>query len=514
MAVAKRTAPSTPPTLETLLTAPAGFRLDATPVQRAICRVIDGRPLGDLAADPDVVRAFGGAGAIDALPLTRPREVYLVAGIRGAKSMIAAAAAVLATQTVDLSMLSAGDLVRVSVVSLSIDTAKAVYNHVLGNVTSSPLLRSLLVDEPTSDAIVLRHPTGRPIEIKIVAGSKAGGTLVARWNAAVIFDEAPRMAGDEAVVNFSDARAAVLGRLLPGAQLLALGSPWAPQGPIYDTVMEGFGSPSADRVVIRAPAYVLNPVWWTPERVENFRRTNPELARTDVDAEFGFSTGATFFVDSDFEALFAEAPDRIEPGDLVSSATDLGFVRNSATLCVLGERDGVAFVADLLEQRPEPTRALIPSVVCATFAAILEAVRCTMSVADGHYRETLREHTDRVGVSLYDSCGPGERFLALRAAIRAGTLKCSPRLREAQRLRQQLSMVRPKLAPNGTLSVLLPEAPDGSHCDLADVLARAVWGRQKYGGTLLPREEHVWAPGEEELQRRIERQESEDWWEQ
>ena len=129
-------------------------------------------------------------------------------------------------------------------------------------------------------------------------------------------------------------------------------------------------------------------------------------------------------------------------------------------------------------------------------------------------RETLREHTDRVGVSLYDSCGPGERFLALRAAIRAGTLKCSPRLREAQRLRQQLSMVRPKLAPNGTLSVLLPEAPDGSHCDLADVLARAVWGRQKYGGTLLPREEHVWAPGEEELQRRIERQESEDWWEQ
>ena len=174
----------------------------------------------------------------------------------------------------------------------------------------------------------------------------------------------------------------------------------------------------------------------------------------------------------------------------------------------------MAFVADLLEQRPEPTRALIPSVVCATFAAILEAVRCTMSVADGHYRETLREHTDRVGVSLYDSCGPGERFLALRAAIRAGTLKCSPRLREAQRLRQQLSMVRPKLAPNGTLSVLLPEAPDGSHCDLADVLARAVWGRQKYGGTLLPREEHVWAPGEEELQRRIERQESEDWWEQ
>lgn len=502
MAAKKAAKPAGPLSLESLLTKPAGFRLaSATPVQRAICRAVDGKPLGDLADDPNVQRAFGGAEAVAALPLARPREVYLVAGIRGAKSMIAAALAVLATQTVDLSMLSAGDLVRVSVVSLSIDTAKAVYNHILGNVKASPVLRSLLVDDPTADAIVLRHPSGRPIEIKVVAGSKAGGTLVARWNAAAIFDEAPRMAGDEAVVNFSDARAAVLGRLLPGAQLIALGSPWAPQGPIFETVTEGFGAPSADRIVIRAPAHVLNPVWWTPERVEAFRRTNPELARTDIDAEFGLSAGASFFVDSDFELLFQDAPAEVRPGDLVASAVDLGFVRNSATLATLGQRGGAAFVADLAEHRPEPTRALVPSEVCADFAKRLSARHVQMAVADGHYRETLREHTDPIGVGLLDSCGPGERFLALRAQIRAGGIRCSPRLPEAQRLREQMATVKPRLAANGTLSVTIPEAPDGSHGDLIDVLARAAWGLQRYGGSEVPAVGHAAGIDEREEQR-------------
>lgn len=517
MAAKKRPAvPTGPLTLEALLTSPLGFRLeDATPVQRALCRAIDGRPLGELADDPNVVRAFGGPEAVAALPLERPLEFYLVAGIRGAKSMIAAAAAVLATQTVDVSRLSAGDLVRVSVVSLSIDTAKAVYNHVLGNVLASPPLRALLVDEPTSDAIVLRHPSGRPIEIKIVAGSKAGGTLVARWNAAAIFDEAPRMSGDEAVVNFSDARSAVLGRLLPGGQLLALGSPWEARGPVYEIVQEGHGRPTRARVVARAPAPVLNPTWWTADRVASFRATDPELARTDIDAEFGLTAGASFFVDSDFEAFFSDlAAVDVEGGDKVASAVDLGFVRNSATLAILSERVGVAHVAYLEEQRPEPTRALVPSEVCGSFAAQLQARSCGSAVADGHYRETLREHTDPIGVSLYDSCGPGERFLALRAAIRAGQVRCHPALPQAQRLREQMALVRPKLAPGGTLSVVLPESSDGSHCDLADVLARAVWGWQRYGGTLLPGVDHAWAPGERELLQRIERREAEEWWEQ
>lgn len=474
--------------LEGLLTGARGFALPATPLQRAVCRVIDGRPLGDLADRAEVIRALGGRAAIEALPVgRRPTEVYLVAGIRGAKSTIAAAAAVLASQTVDLSKLSPGDLVRVAVVSLTVDTARVVYQHVLGHLTASPLLRQLLAGQPTADSIPLRAPCGRTVEIKIVAGARAGGTLVARWLAGAIFDEAPRMAGTDSVVNFADSRAAVLGRLLPGAQLLAIGSPWQDSGPVYDAVRDSFGVPTNSRVVIRAPAYDLNPVWWTPERVEEFRERHPELYRTDIEAEFGVASGAAFLSAQDLDSLFSPAAvEPPQPGEEVAAAVDLGFVRNSAALVVLARNSSGTRVVALEELRPAAGRSLVPSEVCERFAEILRAHRVRSAVADGHYRETLREYAEPVGVSLYGGAPPGERFLALRALLRSGGLVCSAQHAGAERLREQLRSVRPRLAPGGTLSVSIPEAPDGSHGDLADALAQAVWGLQRYGGEVIP----------------------------
>jgi hypothetical protein len=40
------------------------------------------------------------------------------------------------------------------------------------------------------------------------------------------------------VVNLDHQRSSVLGRLLPNAQALYIGSPWAPFGPVYDAVTE------------------------------------------------------------------------------------------------------------------------------------------------------------------------------------------------------------------------------------------------------------------------------------
>ena len=60
-----------------------------------------------------------------------------MAGIRGAKSLTIAAAAVLATQIVDLSPVGIGDIVRVSILSLSKATARAVYTHVHNHIMAS-----------------------------------------------------------------------------------------------------------------------------------------------------------------------------------------------------------------------------------------------------------------------------------------------------------------------------------------------------------------------------------------
>jgi hypothetical protein len=251
-------------TLERILSDPEFFGLTTiSPLQRAICRVLDGLPVGHLA--PEVAAAFGGPDAVAMLPRERPHEVVILAGIRCGKSLLSAACAVRAALTCDVSSLSVGDVPSVPILSYDKTTAKQTWLHIRNHIQASPTLSAMLIGEPTAEALTLRHPSGRPIEIRITAGSRAAGSLVARWLAGAIFDEAPRMLGvEDGVVNLDEARQAIAGRLLPGAQVIMPGSPWAPFGPVYKMVEEHFGKPSRTRVVVRAPNFVMNPRWWTP----------------------------------------------------------------------------------------------------------------------------------------------------------------------------------------------------------------------------------------------------------
>ena len=298
------------PSLEALITSRDGFALvTASPLQRAVCRIIEGRPLGELAEREDVVDALGGAEAIAALPNVPPGEVVILSGIRTFKSGLAAANAIRASQVCDTRGLGPGEVPRVSVVSLTLDLSRVVFGHIVGQVQERPALRRLLLEDPTSDSVILRHPTGRPVEIKCVAGARAGASLVARWSAGVVFDEAPRMVGiEDGVVNYDDARRAVLGRLLPGAQLVSVGSPWAPAGPIYDAFTESFGRPSPARVVIRGTGPAMNPIWWTPARCEQLRATDPVAYETDVLGRFAAAEMSTL-PGSAIESAFANHPD-------------------------------------------------------------------------------------------------------------------------------------------------------------------------------------------------------------
>lgn len=281
---------------ETLMTRGFGIAT-ASPLQLALWRLIEGRPLGDLADHPDVVAAIGNVAA---LPVgVRPVEVDVIAAVRTAKTMTGAGAALYATQSVDITRLGPGEVARVSIVSLSRDLGAVAFSHLVGQVQASPVLRKLVIGEPTADRITFRHPSGRPVEVAVVSASRAGGSLVARWSAGVIFDEAPRMCGeiDSAIVNLDDMIAAVEGRLLPGAQILCIGSPWAPMGPIYDRVQKHWGHPTKDLVVVRGSGPALNPVWWTPQRCADLQRKNPRAYRTDVLGEFGASDALAFDVD-------------------------------------------------------------------------------------------------------------------------------------------------------------------------------------------------------------------------
>src|SRR6187455_347938 len=193
--------------LELLFTDPEGFGVDtASPVQRAVCRIIAGDPLGELASDPRVAEIVGGPLAMGSLPSTAPRMVCLGAAVRCGKSTIVAAAAVCAAYNGDCSGLKPGEVPRVTIVSVRLDQANETFSKLVGAVTQSPHLAALLVGKPTADSIKIRNHSGWPVEIKVVAGSRAGQSLISKWLLGAIFDEAPRQIGeDDGVINLSHA---------------------------------------------------------------------------------------------------------------------------------------------------------------------------------------------------------------------------------------------------------------------------------------------------------------------
>jgi len=482
--------PRTTLTLEDLLCSPEAFGLtSATPVQRAICRVSDGIPLGDLARDPDVVDAMGDVSSLPAGQ--RPLEIYLLSGVRTGKSLFAAALAVRGALSCDLSTIRPGEPVRLSVLSLTRDLADVVVAHLVGTCLSKPALRSLVVGEPSADGVVLRHPSGHDVEICVVAGARAGASVVARWSAGVIFDEATRMSGEEdGVVNFSETRRAALGRLLRGAQLVAIGSPWAPRGPMYEAVHAHWRKPSPQLVVIKAPATAMNPFWWTAARIAQVQASqNGDLIhKTDVLAEFADPVTA-LIASSDLRRVTRQGPVIVEarPGAEVVFTMDPATRGNSWTVVGAEHRerpDGVAVVRIIYARQWTGTSAapLSPDATLDEIAHDIRRYRVRECWSDNHAPDFVVDIARRfdldVQIEMITAASKAAMFVDLAARIADGVVE----IPDDPTVRADLQALKKVITRNG-VAIDLPRTADGRHCDYAAAIALCVAKAGGGGGT-------------------------------
>jgi hypothetical protein len=499
---------------EGLLTSPLGFGLTtASPLQRAIARVADGRPLDDLAEDPAVVRAFGGR-----LPdPVKPAEFAIVSGIRTAKSLSAAALAVHWSQRADLSRLGPGEIPRISIVSLSKDLADVVFGHIVGRMMASPILSKLILETPTADTLMIRHPSGRPVEIKVVASSKAGSSLVARWSAGVILDEVARWGSDDAAVSVNDLRDAVLLRILPGAQLVYISSPWAPMGFLYDLVKERWGKPDRDCIVVKAPAYDMAPLIWTPDKLEIAKR-DPRIYRTDIEADFADPEEALFttaMLDTATRKEPIIAPPI--PGATYTAAIDPATRGNSFTLVVAtgsGRKQKVICLAK--QWTGSPANPLRPLAVLEEISHILRAYRVTVLDSDQYMGDALRDLAFQVGLVLvphhWTNGERSKRYMTLRTMFEIGEVELPP----DPLVRQDMQRVVKRYTQNG-ISIDLTRTNDGRHADYAPAICMALtrWHEESlsraqgsfeddYQG--MPEEEkQIWNTLEKKLRRKNDR---------
>lgn len=463
--------------LEALFTSRNGFGVEsATPLQRALCRATDGEDLGDLWNDASVRKAFGVRPPVGCVPLS----VLVLAAIRSGKSTLAAARAFAASQTVDLTGVKSGDEIRIPILSIDKDSARATFTHVAGAIVGSPSLRKRLIGSPTADSLWLRHPLGAPIEIKTAALARYGSTVISRWLAGVIFDEAPRMGSeDDSVRNLNESRRASAGRILPGGQTWMIGSPWSPVGPIYDLVTEHEGKPSRQVVVIRAPGPAMNPTYWTPERCDELRVNDPHAYKTDVLAEFADPPDA-LFASSLIERAQRSGPEVLPPHKRVNYVATLDPATRSPnwTLIIagnygLGGPGGtqpilrIALAKQWLGNQHQP---LNPDRTMAAVAKLVKRYRLDECITDPRAIADLYDIAERHGIQLVSNQMEAKDRLpmveSLGMPLSHGTLD----LPHDRQLRNDLVGVRKRVTLSG-FALVLPKTGEGRHADYVLPLA-------------------------------------------
>lgn len=482
------------PSLEAMLTSEHAFGLTtATPLQRAVCRIADRQPLGELAEHPAVLRALGGRITV---PRETLREVLFVAAVRGAKSLIAAALSIWAARTCDLSVLAPGEIPRFGIVSISVDNAKVIHGHLVGALRK-PSLRQWRVDEKdTSDwrevidatgidlvgSEFLWHPSGRPVEITVLAGKRAGASVVSRWLAGLVLDEAPRMVGStEGVVNFDDTRRSALARLLPGALLFGIGSPWAPMGPVYEIVQREHGAPTKTRVVIRGRGDDLNPIWWTPERQAELKESDEMAHRTDFEAEFADAESALFggLIESSTRSQPLEVPPA--PGHDYVAKIDPATRGNAWTLAIATRTGRKKRIVLARQWQGSKIRPLRSSEVLAHIAALCRPYGLNWAYTDPWAADPLHDIAEELrdedgnpspfSLIIEEWTGPEKTaaYTALAAEMAEGFIELPPDPLVAKDLR----MVKKRTTQQG-IAIDLPLTPDGRHCDYAPAIAGAL----------------------------------------
>lgn len=469
--------------LEELVTSEEGFGLStATDLQRAICWVIQNNTIPDhLWLAENVYDAFGGVRP-DGKRVTSVREVLLLAGVRGAKTLICAAACVWFAVKVDLTKgvgahLKAGEVPRVSLVSALKDNANEAFNYIKGALESQPKLKPLLMAEPTMGAIQIRHPSGRRIDIRIIAMRGQGVSLVSRWSVGVLFDEAPRMSSDDAdgKINLEGMVKAVRSRMLPGCPILYLGSPVGAIGYVYKLFDANFGKPESTVTVCKARGPWLNPVHWTEELIEEFR-TDPRKAddyRTDVLAEFKDVEMQMFSVHV-IERAMKRGPVMLPPeeGRKYSATMDPAGRNNACTLLVGSTDDNIRFsVALATDWQGSKSIPLDFNVVIPEIKAAVSPYRVETVVSDQWAIDPIRALAVHFNLGVTSVAFTSQNKVKLYKAVQTRMNSDLIDLPYHEELKQDLLRVKLVVKSNGEPSVRLTETADGRHCDFAACLA-------------------------------------------
>jgi hypothetical protein len=341
-------------------------------------------------------------------------ELWLVVGRRGGKSHAAALVATFEAAFKDhRDRLAPGEVATVMLIAGDRPQARTLLRYVRG-LFDHPMLRPMVLRE-TETGIELTNRSA--IEVGTASHRSVRGYTLA----AVICDELAFWMSEGARPD-----AEVIAALRPalatlGGKLIALSSPYARRGMLWETYKRLYGK-SGRVLVAQAPSRTMNPT--LPQRVvEDALRHDAARASAEYLAQF--RSDVEQFLDLDT----IEAAQRSKPLELpwmpanqyIAFADPGGGGKDEYTLAV-GHREGERLVVDLVHGRKGN-----PAAITADYAEILKRYRITRVSGDRYAGAWVPTEFQRHDIT-YESA-PGSRselYSSLAPALNSGAVELPP----------------------------------------------------------------------------------------
>ena len=226
--------------------------------------------------------------------------------------------------------------------------------------------------------------------------------------------------------------------------------------------------------MVKAPAYDMAPLIWTPEKLEIAKR-DPRIYRTDIEADFA-DPEENLFTTEMIDMATRESPliAPPEPGMQYTAAIDPATRGNSFTL-VVASGSGIKKKRVILAKQwtGSAVNPLRPAAVLEEIAHILKAYRVTVLDSDQYMGDALRDLANQVGLVLvphsWSSTERTKRYLTLRTMFEINDVELPP----DPTVRQDLQRVIRRYSSNG-VSIDLLRTNDGRHADFAPAICMAL----------------------------------------
>ena len=409
-----------------------------------------------LAMDDDTAETFRTlTGRTDA-PTGPMSELWLAIGRRGGKSHLAALIAVFEAAFHDhRDRLAAGEWATVMLIAADRAQARTLQRYVAG-FFQHPMLRSMVMRE-TANGMELSN------RCVIEVGTASFRSVRGYTLAAAICDEIAFWHSDGARPDAETIAALRPALATLGGKLIAVSSPYARRGALWDNYRKHFGQPHERILVAQAASRTMNPLL-------------PEHIVADAIKDDAARAGAEYLAQfrSDIEAfLTLEIVTEAQRQHLLI-CPPLANVRYSAFVdpsgggadeftLAIGHMDGQRIVVDLATgQRGNP------AAITAEFCDLLKQYRISRVQGDRYSGEWVRTEFARHGVTYDDA--PGARtdlYMSLGSALNAGRVE----LPSCQKLERQLVALERRTSRGGRDQI--DHAP-GSHDDRANCVAGVV----------------------------------------